>query len=205
MRDDRVASQARCASPVCRGLEHSGQGDGSRLARLQVPFDPGRADSTVGGFRSCLRQAAGRDDSDVAALERHGRLQLGPSERILVLSISAATIDRLLGDVKIAAAGGRRRRTGSTPRSVDWSDWSLRLANVCCWWCSSRLALFQGPALELAAEATSSHILNNQCGLVSDSLACREFKPLFRMEARSACAAHLSMDACAVDAKARGS
>jgi hypothetical protein len=48
-----------------------------------------------------------------------------------VLSISAATIDRLLGDVKIAAAGGRRRRTGfysAIRREVpirtfnDWKD-----------------------------------------------------------------------------------
>src|SRR5436309_2403878 len=42
------------------------------------------------------------------ALERHGRLRLGEIERTLVLSVSAATIDRLLGDVKVAAAGGRR-------------------------------------------------------------------------------------------------
>jgi hypothetical protein len=48
----------------------------------------------------------------VPSLERHGRLQLGERERSLVLSISAATIDRLLGDVKVAAAGGRRRRVG---------------------------------------------------------------------------------------------
>ena len=46
------------------------------------------------------------------ALERHGRLRLGAIERTLVLSVSAATIDRLLGDVKVAAAGGRRRRVG---------------------------------------------------------------------------------------------
>src|SRR6266446_5562525 len=46
------------------------------------------------------------------ALERHGRLRLGEIERTLVLSVSAATIDRLLGDVKVAAAGGRRRRVG---------------------------------------------------------------------------------------------
>ena len=46
------------------------------------------------------------------SLERHGRLRLGESERGLVLSVSAATIDRLLGDVKVAAAGGRRRRVG---------------------------------------------------------------------------------------------
>jgi hypothetical protein len=46
------------------------------------------------------------------ALERHGRLNLGTCERALVLRASAATIDRLLADVKIAAAGGRRRRAG---------------------------------------------------------------------------------------------
>jgi hypothetical protein len=64
-------------------------------------------------------------------LERHGRLQLGEQERKLVLSISAATIDRLLGDVKVAAAGGRRRRVGfysAIRREVpihtfnDWND-----------------------------------------------------------------------------------
>jgi hypothetical protein len=29
-----------------------------------------------------------------------------------LLAVSAATIDRMLGDVKVAAAGGRRRRAG---------------------------------------------------------------------------------------------
>jgi hypothetical protein len=65
------------------------------------------------------------------SLERHGRLQLGEKERSLVLSISAATIDRLLGDAKVAAAGGRRRRAGfysAIRRAVpirtfnDWKD-----------------------------------------------------------------------------------
>lgn len=65
------------------------------------------------------------------SLERHGRLQLGEGERGLVLSVSAATIDRLLGDVKVAAAGGRRRRVGfysAIRREVpirtfnDWKD-----------------------------------------------------------------------------------
>src|SRR5216684_6210203 len=46
------------------------------------------------------------------ALEQHGRLQLGLTDRDSVLAISAATIDRLLVDVKIAASGGRRRRAG---------------------------------------------------------------------------------------------
>jgi hypothetical protein len=46
------------------------------------------------------------------ALERHGRLKLDVNERVLVLQASAATIDRLLSDVKVTAAGGRRRRAG---------------------------------------------------------------------------------------------
>jgi hypothetical protein len=46
------------------------------------------------------------------ALERHGRLKLCADERRLVLRASAATIDRLLSAVKIAAAGGSRRRAG---------------------------------------------------------------------------------------------
>src|SRR3954454_24801606 len=46
------------------------------------------------------------------ALEQHGRLQLGQADRDCVLSISPATIDRLLVDVKVAASGGRRRRAG---------------------------------------------------------------------------------------------
>jgi Integrase core domain len=46
------------------------------------------------------------------ALEEHGRLKLGKGDRDLVLAISAATIDRVLGDVKVAASGGKRRRAG---------------------------------------------------------------------------------------------
>ena len=65
------------------------------------------------------------------ALEQHGRLQPTPGERALLKSVSAATIDRMLGDVKIAAAGGRRRRVGfysAIRREVpirtfnDWGD-----------------------------------------------------------------------------------
>ena len=65
------------------------------------------------------------------ALDRHGRLTLSGNERALVLSVSAATIDRMLVDVKVAAAGGRRRRVGfysAIRREVpirtfnDWND-----------------------------------------------------------------------------------
>jgi hypothetical protein len=65
----------------------------------------------VGGIGPCLQQAAGGDER--------------------VLSIGAATIDRLLGPTKLAAAVGRRRRVGfysAIRREVpirtfnDWKD-----------------------------------------------------------------------------------
>lgn len=65
------------------------------------------------------------------ALERHGRLRLDKTGRGQLLAVSAATIDRLLIDTKIAAAGGKRRRVGfysAVRREVpirtfnDWND-----------------------------------------------------------------------------------
>jgi hypothetical protein len=65
------------------------------------------------------------------ALERHGRLTPTREERAQLLAVSAATIDRMLVDVKVAAAGGRRRRVGlysAIRREVpirtfnDWGD-----------------------------------------------------------------------------------
>jgi hypothetical protein len=65
------------------------------------------------------------------ALERHGRLKLGKTDLALMVSISAATIDRLLIGTKVAASGGRRRRVGfysAIRREVpirtfnDWND-----------------------------------------------------------------------------------
>ena len=46
------------------------------------------------------------------ALERNGRLKLDELYRGRVLAVSAATIDRMLRDVKVAASGGKRRRAG---------------------------------------------------------------------------------------------
>src|SRR5262245_16052403 len=65
------------------------------------------------------------------ALEHHGRLKLTEVDRALILGISAATIDRMLTEVRIAARGGRRRRAGfssAVRREVpvrtfdDWGD-----------------------------------------------------------------------------------
>jgi hypothetical protein len=46
------------------------------------------------------------------ALERNDRLKLDKVDRDRVLAISAASIDRPLGDVKFAASGGKQRRAG---------------------------------------------------------------------------------------------
>jgi hypothetical protein len=48
----------------------------------------------------------------LSALERNDRLKLDRADRDRVLAISAASIDRLLSDVRVAASGGRRRRAG---------------------------------------------------------------------------------------------
>lgn len=65
------------------------------------------------------------------ALERHGRLGLDDALRSKLLTVSPATIDRLLTEVRIVARGGQRRRAGMSSavrRSVpvrtfgDWND-----------------------------------------------------------------------------------
>jgi hypothetical protein len=65
------------------------------------------------------------------ALVEHGRLRPTPEERAKLIAVSAAAIDRMLVDAKVAAAGGRRRRVGfysAIRREVpirtfnDWGD-----------------------------------------------------------------------------------
>jgi hypothetical protein len=62
--------------------------------------------------RVCGKRLVAMIPALLPALERHGRVQPTSEERERLLSVSAATIDRMLVDVKIAAAGGRRRRVG---------------------------------------------------------------------------------------------
>jgi Integrase core domain len=81
--------------------------------------------------RVCGKRLVAMIPTLVPALARHGRLQLGKGEQAQLLAVSAATIDRMLGEVKVAAAGGRRRRAGfysAIRREVpirtfnDWKD-----------------------------------------------------------------------------------
>jgi hypothetical protein len=81
--------------------------------------------------RVCGKRLVAMIPTLVPALARHGRLQLGEGEQAQLFAVSAATIDRMLGEVKVAAAGGRRRRAGfysAIRREVpirtfnDWKD-----------------------------------------------------------------------------------
>ncbi|QOZ11804.1 hypothetical protein [Bradyrhizobium sp. CCBAU 51765] len=71
--------------------------------------------------RLCSKRLVAMIPFLLPALERHGRLKLSADERSKVLKVSAATIDRLLSDVKIAArrtptAGGLFQcRTAASP------------------------------------------------------------------------------------------
>src|SRR5262245_24146924 len=62
--------------------------------------------------RVCGKRLVSMIPALLPALERHGRLKPTSAERALLLTVSAATIDRMLIDVKVAAAGSRRRRVG---------------------------------------------------------------------------------------------
>jgi hypothetical protein len=62
--------------------------------------------------RVCGKRLVSTIPALLPALERHCRLKLTSEERALLVTMSAATIDRMLIDVKVAAAGGRRRRVG---------------------------------------------------------------------------------------------
>jgi hypothetical protein len=63
------------------------------------------------------------------ALEQQGKLALDDRQRER-LSISAATIDRLLFEVRLAAAGGRRRRAGLSSASGMAGRIQLRAAMI---------------------------------------------------------------------------
>ncbi|HEX3440580.1 MAG TPA: transposase family protein [Pseudolabrys sp.] len=81
--------------------------------------------------RVCGKRLVAMIPTLVPALAQHGRLLLREGEQAQLLAVGAATIDRMLGDVKVAAAGGRRRRAGfysAIRREVpirtfnDWKD-----------------------------------------------------------------------------------
>src|ERR1051325_3304205 len=89
--------------------------------------------------RVCGKRLAVMIPTLMPALARHGRLQLGEGEQAQLIAVASSTSDRMLGDVKIVAAGGRRRRAGfysAIRREVpirtfnDWKDPAPRFCEV---------------------------------------------------------------------------
>lgn len=79
--------------------------------------------------RICSKRLKAILPSLVSALERHGHLSLDPTVRQLVLTASAATIDRLLTSIR--TPGGRRKRRKPATKSsreipirtfADWNE-----------------------------------------------------------------------------------
>ena len=115
----RALSQ-RVAAPAPSGSMNeavaSAVGDDDPLPRRRCGKYNGIRDGLVvlweASDRVCGKRLVAMIPALLLALERHGRLRPTSEERGLLLSVSAATIDRVLVEVKIAAAGGRRRRVG---------------------------------------------------------------------------------------------
>jgi hypothetical protein len=102
-----------------------------RACRYGGPIKDALAALWEASDRVCGKRLVVMIPTLLPALEGHGRLKLGKMDRALVLGISAATIDRLLSDAKVAASGGKRRRVGfysAVRREVpirtfnDWND-----------------------------------------------------------------------------------
>jgi hypothetical protein len=87
--------------------------------------------------RVCGKRLVAMIPTLVPALAQHGRLKLGEGEQAQLLAVSPATIDRMLSDMKVAAAGGRRRRAGfysAIRREVPirtFNDWNNPAPGFC--------------------------------------------------------------------------
>lgn len=108
------------------------------------------------------------------ALERHGRLELDAALRGKLLTMSPATMDRPLAEVRVVARGSQRRRAGMssavrrsvpvrtfgdwmiTSRSISWRiPAHLRPAALCRRWCWPILPR-GGPNAFRSARATAA-------------------------------------------------
>jgi Integrase core domain len=78
--------------------------------------------------RICGKRLRAILPSLLAALERHGHLDLDPTVRQCLLSASAATIDRLLTSVRHTATGRKKRKTATKQSKLipirTFADWN---------------------------------------------------------------------------------
>ena len=149
----RSASSTRCAGRragiASMGCGRCGGASVEKTARTKSPRERTRHYGvTIKDALTALWEASDRVCGKrlvamipilLPALKQHGRLHLSEGEQAQLLAVSAATINRMLGDVKVAAAGGRRRRAGfysAIRREVpirtfnDWKDPAPGLCEV---------------------------------------------------------------------------
>lgn len=114
VRDDGLASQACGARTPARATVGPDTVEAARERKRRYGTTIKDAVTALweASDRVCGKRLKVTIPTLLPALKQHGRLRLGQADRDFVLVISAATIDRLLVDVKIAASGGRRRRAG---------------------------------------------------------------------------------------------
>ena len=109
------------SEPTRRSRERRQYGDAVRIALVVI---------WEASDRICGKRLRPLIPVLIESMERHGHLDLDRSIRDQLLSMSAATIDRALGEVKTVAGQSRRRSGGMTAlkRSVpirtftDWND-----------------------------------------------------------------------------------
>lgn len=117
-----------------RAVPSSGGGEAAaRIARTRLYGEEVVSALTVlweAADRICGKRLKQAIPTFIAALERHGHLSLAPETRKQLLSMSAATIDRLLRPIRDIARQGRRRTGVNTTlrKSIavrtfeDWND-----------------------------------------------------------------------------------
>jgi hypothetical protein len=80
------------------------------------------------GDRICGKRLQAVLPTQVEAIERHGHLNLDPSVRARLLSVSASTIDRLLAPMRAQVRIGNKRRSSPKKASMQislrtFADW----------------------------------------------------------------------------------
>ena len=131
--DEFVAVTGHHRKHAMRLLRGGGAGPAERRGRRDRVYDAAMREALIvlweASDRVCGKRLRPLLPVLVEAMERHGHLQLAPEVRIGVLAMSAATIDRLLRNVRTEAGGKSRRRTppsAAVRRSVPvrtFSDW----------------------------------------------------------------------------------
>ena len=133
--DELVAVAGYHRKHAIRVLTRPDKGATPRRRRHGRQYDEGDREALVALWeasdRICSKRLKPLIPVLLPALERHGRITLAEDARARVLAVSAATMDRLLSEVRLVARGGQRRRAGfssAVRRAVpvrtfgDWND-----------------------------------------------------------------------------------